>query len=79
MMSNGTVPSWRKHGTVQPSQLHHLLPSPTTDPIHVTKSSFRHLQHFVLVLAAFFFFVTVSFMHFYTLLGAAECFILNKD
>lgn len=58
MMSNGTVPSWRKHGTVQPSRLHHPLASLTTGPMNVTQASestFRHMQHFALVLAAFFF------------------------
>lgn len=73
MMSNGTVPFCCKHGTVHPSWLNHPLPSPTTDPSNVTQTSestFRHMQHFIVVLAA------ISFIFnrlFHTLLHTPRC------
>lgn len=39
MIANGTVPSWHKHGTVQPSQLNHPLLFPTTYWINVKQAS----------------------------------------
>lgn len=39
MFGNGTVPSWHKHGTVQPSQLNHTLLFPTTYWINVKQTS----------------------------------------
>lgn len=38
MIANGTVPSWHKHGTVQPSQLNHPLLFPTTYWINVKQA-----------------------------------------
>lgn len=73
MMSNGTVPFCRKHGTVHPSWLNHPLPSPTTDPSNVTQTSestFRHMQHFIVVLAAIFFIFNRLF---HTLLHTPRC------
>lgn len=49
MTGNGTVPSWCKHGTIQPSQLNRPLLFPTTYWINV-KKGFR--IHFLIDAAA---------------------------
>lgn len=64
MMSSRTVPSWRKHGTVRPSRLNRPLPFLTTGPI----CSLTHAGLHPGACCMFWFCLTASFTHCYTLL-----------